>query len=355
MHKKLISLTLIAVMAITFLIGCSSDDGPSAEGPGGDDTVKVAVLLGSLGDKGYNDEIFQGMTEAEEDFEVEIDYVEIIENSEIETQLRMYADSESYDLIIASNAVYADTLSEIAGDYPDQKFTLADATIEGVDNVHSTRVLDPEQTFLSGVIAGLVTQDERMPLANEDNVIGFIGGQDTPISRSGVAGFMAGAKYVNPDVEVIYNIVGNYTDASSAKELAMTAYGRGADVISHNAGGAGLGVFDAAEESDKYVIGSSKATIDPERSLVTSVKRIDILIYQEIENIVNGTWESGVTVKGLADEVADYDREGITNEIPEDIMETVEAIRQEFLDGVFEIPNDPNEIEAWAAENSYEQ
>lgn len=356
MNKRFISLTLIVIMAITFLVGCSDNNAPAAEGPAdSDDTVRVAVLLGSLGDKGYNDEVFLGVTEAEEDFEVEIDYVEIIENSEIETQLRMYADSESYDLIIASNATYADTLKEIADDYPDQRFSLADTTIEGFDNVHSTRALDPEQTFLSGVIAGLVTQDERMPLANEQNVIGFIGGQDTPISRSGVAGFMAGARYVNPDVNVIYNIVGSYTDPSSAKELAMTAYGRGADVISHNAGGSGLGVFDAAEESNKYVIGSSKATIDPERSLVTSIKRIDLLIYQEIESIVNETWEPGVTVKGLADEITGFDREEITNEIPEDIMETVEAIRQEFIDGKFELPNDPNEIEAWAAENSYEQ
>lgn len=354
MNKKYLSLVLVFILALTLLAGCADKD-VGEETPDEEGKIKIALLLGTLGDKGFNDEVFKGMTDAKEDFDVNFDYAEVIENSEIETQLRMFADSEEYDLIIASNATYADTLKEIANDYPDQKFTLADSVVEGYDNIHSIRALDPEQTFLSGVIAGLVTQSSEMKLANDDNVIGFIGGQDTPISRSGAAGFMSGAKYVNPDVEIIYNIVGDYKDPGTAKELAMTAYARGADVISHNAGGSGLGVFNAAEESDKYVIGSSKATIDPQRSLVTSVKRIDLLIYQEVEAIANGEWESGVTVKGLKEDITGYDREGIDTEIAPEILETAEKIKQEYLDGKFEIPNDPNQIEEWSKNNRYEQ
>ncbi len=359
MNKKLISLMLIFVLSLSILSGCtnkenasSNDDDTTVED---EETVRVALLLGNLGDNGFNDEVYQGVNEAKEKLGIEFDYAEVIENSEIETQLRMFADAESYDLIIASNANYIEPLKSVAANYPDQKFTLADGTIEGLDNVHSIRAFDPEQHFLSGVLAGLVTKDERMPLANEKNIIGFIGGMDTPISRSGAAGFMAGAKYVNPDIEIIYNIVGDYRDPGTAKEIAMTAYGRGADIISHNAGGSGMGVFDAAEEVDKYVIGSSMSTIDPERSLVTSVKRIDLLLYQEIENIVNGTWEPGVTIKGIEDGVCDYDRTGINTEIPEDLFEKVEEIRQYYLDGKFEIPEDPDEIDEWTKNNTYEK
>lgn len=355
MNKKYLSLGLVFVLILTLLAGCASKS-PNVETPGDkNDKVKIALLLGNLGDKGFNDEVYKGMLDAKEEFDIDFDYAEIVENSEIETQLRMFADSESYDLIIASNASYAETLIEIANDYPEQKFSLADGVIEGFDNIHSVRALDPEQTFLSGVIAGLVTIDKRMPLANDKNILGFIGGQDTPISRSGVAGFMAGARYVNPEVEFIYNIVGDYRDPGKAKELAMTAYGRGADVISHNAGGSGLGVFNAAAESNKYVIGSSKATIDPERSLVTSIKRIDLLIFQEVEDIVNDTWKPGVTIKGIKEGVCNYDREGIDTEIPDDILETAEKVRQEYLDGKFELPNDPNEIDVWSQNNKFVQ
>lgn len=357
MNKKFISLALVIVMAVTFLAGCTNNNNNQGENPApsGDDVVRVAIIHGNLGDMGFIDEAHIGLNQAKEDFGIEFDYAEILENSEVETQLRMFADSESYDLIIALGANYIDPLLAVAEDYPEQQFTLADGVVEGYDNIHSIRALDPEQTFLSGVIAGLVTQDERMPLANEQNILGFIGGMDTPVSRSGVAGFMAGARYVNPEVQFIYNIVGNYRDPGTAKELAMTAYGRGADVISHNAGGSGLGVFSAAEEADKYVIGSSRATVDPERSLVTSLKRIDLLIYQEIENVVNGTWEAGITVKGIKDGVCDYDREGINTEIPEDIIDIVEEVKQRYIDGEFELPEDPNQIDEWTTNNSYER
>lgn len=355
MNKKYVSLVLVFVLALTFLAGCAPK-APAEVTPGeNSDKVKVAIIHGNLGDLGFIDEAHVGLNEAKDKLGIEFDYAEVLEASEIETQLRMFSDAEDYDLIIALGANYIDALLAVAADYPEQNYTLADGVVEGYDNIHSTRALDPEQTFLSGVIAGLVTQDNRMPLANDKNILGFVGGMDTPVSRSGAAGFMAGARYVNPEVEFIYNIVGNYRDPGTAKEIAMTAYGRGADVISHNAGGSGLGVFSAAEELNKYVIGSSRATVDPERSLVTSVKRIDALIYQEIENLVNGTWKAGVTVKGIKEGVCDYSRDGINTEIPEDIITKAEEVRQQYLDGKFKLPEDPNELDAWTQNNNYEK
>ncbi len=352
MSKRIISLGLVLILSLAVLAGCASNDTPS--NTNGDDKVRVAIIHGNLGDLGFIDEAHIGLNKAKDELGIEFDYAEILENSEVETQLRMFSDSEEYDLIIALGANYIDPLLAVAADYPDQQFTLADGVVEGYDNINSIRALDPEQTFLSGVIAGLVTLDERMPLSNSQNIIGFVGGMDTPVSRSGAAGFMAGARYVNPEVQFIYTIVGNYRDPGTAKEIAMTAYGRGADVISHNAGGSGLGVFSAAEESDKYVIGSSLASIDPQRSLVTSIKRIDLLIYQEIETVVNGTWTPGVVLKGIRDGVTGYSREGITNELPEDILAIAEEVKQQYIDGKFQLPEDPNQVDAWTLENNYE-
>lgn len=356
MKKRLVVMVVLFALVLTILVGCSTSKvvEPSASPiDEKEESVRIAIILGTLGDMGFADEAYQGMKDAKEKLGIEFDYVEISEISEVETQLRMLSDTEEYDLIILMGATYMEAIKAVAPDYLDQKFSLVDATIEGYDNIHSSRGFDPEQTFLSGVIAGLVTQDERMPSSNKENIIGFIGGMDNPISRSGAAGFMAGAKYVNPNVEFIYNIVGGYRDPSTAKEMAMTAYGRGADVISHNAGGSGMGVFSAAEEADKYIIGSSRATVDPERSLVTSLKRTDLLVFQEVESIVNNTWKSGISLKGLKEGICDYDMAGINTEIPTDIIETVEAIKKEFLDGKFTLPTDPNDIPQWSQNNQF--
>jgi basic membrane protein A len=194
---------------------------------------------------------------------------------------------------------------------------------------------------------------DEMPLSDGNNVVGFVGGMDSPASRAGAAGFLAGAKYANPNVELIYTIAGGYRDPSKGKEIALAAYDKGADVVSHNAGGTGLGVFDAAAEVNKYVIGSSLSSIDVDRSLCTSMKRTDLFVFQEIEAIVNGTWKAGSDRKGLAEGVCYYDVENLNTVLPEKIVAAVEEIKNRVISGEVKLVNDPSEIEAWSKVNFY--
>ena len=318
-----------------------------------EDGVKVAMVINRLGDMGFNDEAFAGLEKAGRDLGVGYNYVECPQSSEAETQMRMLADTEEYALILVVGADRKDAVEAVAEDYPEQKFSLIDSVVADMPNLHGVASRDPEQTFLSGVIAGLVTKDDRMELANPENVVGFVGGMDSPSSRAGAAGFLSGVKYVNPDAELIYTIVGSYQDPGKAKEIALTAYGRGADIVSHNCGASGMGVFNAAEEVNRYVIGSSKATVDQDRSLCTSIKKTDLFVYQEIESIINGTWEAGSTRKGIREGVCDYDTEGLNTQLPEDMIEIVEEIKQMVSDGELILPEEPDAIDEWIKTNQY--
>lgn len=328
----------------------SSESSSEAE-PSSD--VNIAMIVNQLGDLGFNDEAFSGLESAGKELGVEYNCIECPQSSEAETQLRMLADTEEYDLIIAVGADRKDVIEAVAADYPEQNFSLIDSVVEDMPNLHGVASRDPEQTFLSGVIAGLVTLDDRMPLANPDNVIGFVGGMDSPSSRAGAAGFLSGVKYVNPDAELIYTIIGNYRDPGKGKEIALTAYGRGADIVSHNCGASGMGVFSAAEEVNRYVIGSSKASVDKARSLCTSMKRTDLFVYQEIENIINGSWTAGNTQKGIKEGICDYDIEDLDTKLPDDIIEKVEEIKQQIIDGSLTLPTDPDQIDEWMQTNQY--
>ncbi len=64
-----------------------------------------------------------------------------------------------------------------------------------------------------------------------------------------------GAQSVNPDVKVKASYVGDFTDSATAKELALIMYNSGVPIIYQAAGGAGLGVFEAATSLDKLAIG----------------------------------------------------------------------------------------------------
>lgn len=355
--KLIISLILTFVL---LMVGCASkstDKQGDANKPGtpSQKEIKVAMVLGEggRGDLGFNDEAYEGIEKAQKELNIKFDYCEPKSVNDFETQLRMYAETGEYDLVIAVGATQLDALKIVAAEFPEQKFSIIDTVLEGFKNVHSVSARNPEQSFLSGVLAGIATQDERFPLSNKENVIAFAISMDSPLPRQTAAGFMAGAKYVNPQVEIIYNFVGSYRDPGKAKEIAMTAFQRGADIISHNAGASGLGVFNAAKEMNRYAIGTSRQSADPDFSLCVSVKKTEEFVYQEIEAIKNGTWKEGSTKKGLAEGICDYDVSGLKVEVPADVIEKLNAIKKDVIDGKLQIPYTIEEVDEWAKNNKF--
>lgn len=367
MKKRTLVYVLVCLMAISIFVGCGqtapASEEPSAnktEAGGGEkneDGVKFAIIfgVGGLGDNGYNDEVNQGVQMAADQLGASYDYAEPQDISEFETQLRMFADSGEYDTIIAVSTEQAEALKMVAEEYPDQKFTMLDTKIDGYDNVHSISASHPEQHFLSGMLAGLATKDDRFPLSNPENVVGFTIAMDTPTSRGQAAGFLAGAKYANPEVEILTNYIGGYNDPVTAKELALVMYERGADVVSANAGSSTQGVFAAAKDKNRYVIGTSLAMADPEVSLSTSVKKVWLFVVQEIESLTKGTWEPGYTVKGMAEGVTDYDVEGLNVEIPEDVVKILDNTRKMIAEGKLVLPTDLDQVDEWASKNQLQK
>ncbi|NLX62198.1 MAG: BMP family ABC transporter substrate-binding protein [Tissierellia bacterium] len=357
MKKNFKYFVLTILICTLFLTACSGGDSPTDSEGAIDNEIKIAMVLGEggLGDLGFNDEAFEGLLKAAEDFGISYDYVEPKSVNDFEPQLRMFAESGEYDLVIAVGATQVDAVKLVASEFPDQRFSIIDVAVEGYDNIHSSSARNPEQHFLSGVLSGLVTLDDRLPYTNEENILAFAISIDAPIPREAAAGFMAGAKYVNPDVEIIYNFIGGYRDPEKAKEIALTAFDRGADIITHNAGASGLGVIEAARERGKYVIGTSRQSADVDYSLAVSVKKTEQMVYKEVESIVKGTWQAGSSVYGIADDVCDYDISGLKVEIPEDILEIVEDIKQEIIDGKLELPYKIEDVDEWAARNQYKK
>jgi basic membrane protein A len=123
-------------------------------------------------------------------------------------------------------------------------------------------------------------------------VIGFVGGMDVPLIHKFEVGYEEGARAANRQVQVIQNYVGvteaAWNNPGKGKELAVAQIGKGADVIFAAAGNSGLGVFDAAEQYQKYVIGvdSNQNWVKPGFVLTSMVKRVDNAVYQIISDLV---------------------------------------------------------------------
>lgn len=317
--------------------------------------IKVAIVLttSGLGDKNFCDMSYQGLLQAQEDFGIEFDYLEPTSASDFESMHRMLAESGEYDLIIGLAADQLDAITAVATDFPDQKWSYIDATLD-MPNVSSISTKWPEQTFLCGVVAGLATQS-RLEQANADNIVGVILGMDYPLLREGVVGFAAGVRYVNPDCQVLEGIVNGFGDPATAKEIALSMYNRGADMIQHIAGASGLGVFTAAEETNMYAfgVGGNQNYLSPDHIIATSIRNVNEIVYNEVKAAVEGTWTPGPHVSGMVEGSVGYSTEGSNIVLPDDIVTAVEETRQKIVSGELAIPSTADELDAWVAANQY--
>src|ERR1041385_4564524 len=129
--------------------------------------------------------------------------------------------------------------------------------------------------------------------------IGFVGGMDIPLILRFHMAYEAGAKKINPQIVVSANYVGITSEAwnnpPKGKELAVSQYDSGADIVFAAAGASGLGVFDAAEEKKKFAIGvdANQDWMKPGLILTSMLKRVDLAVFSTIEEAKMGKFTGG--------------------------------------------------------------
>ena len=347
--KKSMLLLLIMILLISYSI--NSNNKNLIHNGGYEELINIGIVFtkGGLGDKSFNDLCYDGMLRAQEEFGIDFDYAEPNTASDYEKTLRELALSNEYDLIISVGAYQENTLLKISNEFKNQKFTIIDAKINA-DNVSSIYTKWNEQTFLSGVMAGLLVKENY-----NNNTAGVILGEDTKPLREGALGFEAGFRYINPDKDVFIVTINNFFDPAKAKEAALLMYSKGAEYIQHLSGASGLGVFSAANEVDKYAFGvdGNENYFEPDNIVATSTRYSNILIYNEIKDIVHNTWKSGLKEFGLKENVIGYTRIGSNVDIDKDIIKKVESIKQDIIDKNLIIPSNKEELNRFIENNKF--
>lgn len=351
------SLSYVSVVALLLLavvgVGCAAPATPvptaaptaasqATEAPTTAAAAKpnLAVVFASsgLGDKSFNDSLYNGITRAETDLGITWKYAEPSADSEYEVNLRQFAQAGTYDLIIANGFSQGSSLDKVAPDFPNQKFMIIDTEVDQ-PNVASYEYKSEEAAYLAGTVAGLMTKDTSTAMINDKNVIGFVGGMDIPLIEAFAAGYKAGAVAVNPDVQVLISYVGSWDDAARAKELALSQFQQGADIIYQVSSQGGLGVIEGAKESGYLAIGQddNQNGLAPDNMLLSVLKRIDNTGYLAAQQLIDGTWEPGVHNVGLAEGGVDITNDGSNVKIPASVMDAVEKARQDIISGAIKV------------------
>lgn len=378
-------IALLCVLALTglLLFGCSSASPAAPEASGNAAPTapaaaaevaespaveaakpsKFGLILstGGLGDKGFNDSLYAGAVQAKEEFGLDFDYVEPVEISEFEGYQRDMAASGEYDLIIAIGFTQIDPLLKVAAEYPDQKFVLIDGDIEDVPNVASVTFRNEEMSFLVGALAAFMTTTEGYPQIDPANaIIGALGGEEIPPVISFMTGYVSGAKYINPDIDVIVDWSGTFADPAIGKEHTLSMYDRGADIVYLAAGATGLGGFEAAKERNRFVISlgsqlTSENYLAPDNSIASAGSALEEVVRQQVEAIVNGSWTPGHKSSGLVDRTMGWYREGSNVEIPDEFVTIINDLEARIVSGELAIPSTYDEVEPWLADHHYTQ
>ena len=262
--------------------------------------------------------------------------------SKQEPTLRDVAD-DGTDIIMVASGGLIEAAQLVAPDYPEVKFVAFDVSPSyeiATDNLYGIIFKQNEADFLAGAVAAKLSKS---------GIIGFVGGQENPIINDFLVGYIDGAKQANPDVKVAVSFVGNWTDSAKGKEMSFSQVLLGADVLHGVAGGAGLGVIEAAAEKNLWAIGvDSDQTLlfegDAAKAdaIVTSaLKNVGDTLYNVIKSHQAGTLNWGKLESfGIKEGGVGLARnDNYKKNVPADVQTWIDELENKVKSGEYTVPS----------------
>ncbi len=326
---------------------------PAAEGP----KVGLVFDIGGRGDQSFNDSAAAGIERAQS--ELGITFTEASPNDDGSNRKELLdLAAESSDIVIAVGFLFEADAAAVGKANPDKTFGVIDSgmldfTADPVapygDNIAGLVFAEEQGSFLVGAAAALKSTSGQ---------IGFIGGVKGVggLIEKFEAGFMAGAKAVNPDIKIVSQYLTEAPDfdgfnaPDQARDVATAMYDGGADVIYHAAGGSGAGLFEAAKAASDasgtkvWAIGVDSDqynTADPavkDFILTSMIKRVDVAVFEIIKAQMDGAVVGGPTVYDLSVDGVGY---STTGGFVDDIADKLDAYKAQIISGEIVVPTDP--------------
>ena len=314
------------LIVLVFLAACSPSEPPADSA-----AFKVALLSpGPVSDAGWNALAYEGLLAIKAQLGAEIAQVEVTNPGQFEDGFRGFA-QRGFNLIFGHGFEFQDAAAAVAPDFPKTVFiTTSGNTVR--PNVAPLRFMLEEATYLEGMLTAAMSKSGKA---------GAVGGMAIPSVKSTIMAYEAGAKAVNPNFQVVTSYVGNWEDVGAAKEAALALVQQGADFLFHNADAAGLGVFQAAQQTQVLAFGANKNQNDiaPDVILASAVIDIPRGFLTVARQVKDGTFVAKVEKMGMRDGVVSLQyNPALASRIPPEVKAKVDAVQQSILDGGFTPP-----------------
>lgn len=249
---------------------------------------------------------------------------------------------QGFDLVLGVGGTAVGAIDVAATSYPKVRFAIIDASVDTLTsrarNVVGITFRDEQAGYLAGYLAGLL----ESAATGSKNTIGWIGGKSVPAVDRYVAGYVTGARAVDPTVTILGDYSLTFADPAKCKELALKHLALGSDIEFEAAGRCGLGVLDSANERNIWGIGSGvdDSALGPQ-ILTSAVKHVDVAVVATIKAMQDRSLRAGVdTVFDTANGGVGLGK--ISPRVPEPIVSKLRAEELRLASGV--IPDIPTTV-----------
>lgn len=291
----------------------------------------VAILVPEQGtDYGWNQQGVDAARAVAEKYGLEFIPAEGLGYGDVRPTLRELAE-DGASFMIAHASGYNTAAPEIA-----EETGVPVAIVDRPDDMKAGLVADytlsgHEGSYLAGQMAAMMTRT---------GTVGIVVSGEPPSWNTQSAGFAMGVQAADPDVKVIYAVIGPaaYGDAAGGRRVTESVISAGADIIFGQGNGSSFGMIQAVETT-KAVDGGKAWFIDvigdkselDKGHLLSSVLWNMVPVYsamvEDLQNDVFGTKSYSIQ---LADDSVQLLK---TDHIPADVWSEIQALRQDIVDG----------------------
>ena len=310
----------------------AATEAPATEAPAGDFKIGLVTDVGEVDDKSFNQSAWEGVQQAAEELGATADFVETQDAKDYAANIGLFAD-QGYNVIVTVGFALGEATAIAAAEYPDIMFI-------GVDQFQAAELPNLTGLLFNEDKAGFLAGALAAQLSQSGTIAAVLGTDLVPPVVAFKEGYEAGAKYINPDINLIstYHPGGldvAFTDPEWGATTAKQAIDQGADVVFGAGGKTGNGaLIETAGNEGVFCIGvdSDQWETVPEAHpcLVSSaMKLITPGVVELIKMAQDGSFPGGnyFGEVGLAD-FHDFD-----SQVSDDIKTSLEEINAGLQDG----------------------
>ncbi len=266
---------------------------PATVAPTKKELVFAIILPSSKDDKAFSESGYTGLTNAVKKVGGKVVFQENVPVASAQEALRNLA-SQKPTIVMSLGGQFADAIATVAPSFPDVQFMGINGTKTG-PNLSAWSLAEGEVAYLAGILVAGENPGVKK--------IGRVAGITIAPLQFGSAGFIDGARSVDPDIQFINTFTGNMDDVAKAKEATLAAANAGAKFIYTGMNNGLVGMEQAAQEADVQLINNTtnKCT-DPKTGALYfgAVNSSTTFATQSIaESLANGSYKANAKRSNL--------------------------------------------------------